>query len=60
MRTASSNCLDMGVTTHWLDDNIGSHNKYLVVCPAQSSHIADFIRHNSATVIQKDIGLTNA
>jgi len=25
--TASSNCSYMGVTAHWLDDNLGTHNK---------------------------------
>ena len=60
MWTVSSHCSHMGVITHWLDDNFGSHNKCLAVRPVPGSHTADFISHNSVTVIRKSIGLTNA
>ena len=58
--TMCSNCLCMGVTAHWLDDNFGTHNKCMAVHLGPGSHTADFIWHNSATAIRKGIGLMNA
>jgi len=40
---ASSNCSDMGVTAHCLDDNFGTHNNCLEVRPMPGSHTVNFI-----------------